>query len=781
MTPNTTYLSIKEVIMKRLLIFLLCSVMALSSLSFASGAAETDTADTAAQTEIAAEAASVEIADEAADNDTAEVGATAGNLLTEAQFQSKLAALRSKYPNGSIWEGVYYEYGNAKAWTCWAYACQMMYEIFGARFYADNLMKYKDTSVNSITAGDWVRIDWDSHSIFITKVTDSGVYYTDGNGTGVYNQVRWDGYYSWSELRARFTYRIHLPGNNLVGEEIKHTIAYNANGGSGSMSSQSVSAGKGFSIKENEFSRSGYTFAGYTVKRSYDNKWFVLDGKKWQSESDIYNNGYRYAIYYPDEPYNMSSNWLGDHVEATTFTFYAQWLPNTATIEFADNYSGYNYMLGSDLKSGYDKYLYARDTSVYSVSVDSSETLNNASSLKITGKSAGSSGNDLAFITSTNKGYGNGYSPAGTVGDDKTLTLHFYAKSSVDGAKMYFRWGFTTKTVSVTLSKSWKPYTVDLPKNRYCGYALHPYFDKAGTFYLNSLALGDYDWTSNVIPETGTWAASSEKVTLGDVPGTLPVPNREGYTFDGWYTAAEGGKEITAKTVIDMPTVRLYAHWLKNVSYTPAKTVTYNGHLYELYDNAMEWEDAADFCAMMGGHLITLSDANENETVYNMIKGRQGFCWIGLNCVDEKTDWQWVDETDYSSYNKWYNSSYGTNDSGEYYGLMYAINYGTTPYASTWNKCKSSDYFCSYYGYRNSFFICEYDVLLGDADSNGKVESIDSVLIQRKCGGLQTNIDDSLWERGDVNFDGMTNILDVTCIQRYLAGIDTLYPVGIWT
>ena len=765
--------------MKRLLIFLLCSVLTLSSLSFAAGAAELDTADTAAQ---------VEITEEAADADTAEVGATADeiaptgwNLLTEAQFQSKLSSMRSKYPNGSIWGGIYYEYGNAKAWECWAYACQMMYEIFGARFYADGLMSYKDYSVNSITAGDWVRIDYDSHSIFITKVIDSGVYYTDGNGTGVYNQVRWDGYYSWSELRARFTYRIHLPGNDLEGVETMHTIAYSANGGSGSIAEQTLAPGKGFTIKDNAFSRSGYTFAGYTVKRS-DNKWFVLDGKGWQSESDIYNNGYRYAVYYPGESYKMSANWLGDNTSSTTFTFYAQWLPDTATLEFAANYSGYNYMIGSDLGNNYSKYLYARDTSVYSISVDSTERLNNANSLKITGSRSGSTSADLAFITSTNKGYGNGYSPAGTVGDDQTYTLHFYAKASVDGAKMYFRWGFTTNLVSVTLTKDWKTYSVKLPKNRYCGYALHPYFDKAGTYYLNSLALGDYEWTSNVAPETGTWAASSEKVTLGDPPGSLPKPTREGYTFDGWYTAAEGGTEVTAKTVIDKPALRLYAHWRKDVSYEPVKTVKYNGHIYELYDNAMEWEDAADFCAMMGGHLISLTNGQENETAYDMIKDRQGFCWIGLNCVDEKTDWQWVDNTEYSAYNKWYRSSYGTTDSGEYYGMLYAMDFGTTPYASTWDKCKGSNYFCSYYGYHNSFFICEYDdpMILGDVDGNCEVDSVDATLIQRKCTCGNTNIDESRWTRGDVNDDGETDIIDVTYIQRYNANLDIPYPVGVW-
>lgn len=767
--------------MKRLLIFLLCSVLALSSLSFAAGAAEHDTADTSAQ---------AEVAEEAADINTAEVGATADeiaptgwSLLTEAQFQSKLSSLRSKYPNGSVWGGVYYENGSAKATTCWAYAAQMLKECFGVNFYADGMLNYKYYDANGITAGDWVRIDWDSHSIFITKVIDSGVYYTDGNGTGVYNQVRWDGYYSWSELRARFSYRLHLPGNTLTGQNISHTVAYNANGGSGSMSSQSVEPNGSFSIKENGFSRPGYTFVGYTVQRSTDSKWFTSGGTGWQTKSDIYNNGYRYSIYFPKESYKMSSNWIGDSLysSSSTLTFYAQWVPEKSKVEFLSNYSGYNYMLGSNLGSNYGSYIKSRDTSNYTVSVDSSEQLNGSDSLKITGKSAGSTSSDLAFVTSTNEGFGNSYSPAGTVGDDKTFTLHFYAKASVDGAKMYFRWGYTSNLVSVSLSKSWKSYFVSLPKNRYCGYTLHPYFDKAGTYYLNSLALGDNAWTSNIVPETGTWAAPDREVARDGKLSDMPQPEREGYDFLGWFTAAEGGEEVTTNTVIDESVIRLYAHWKKRVSSLPVNTVKYNGHMYELYDNTLGWEDAENFCEDMGGHLITIESKEENTFAYDMISGIQGYCWIGLNCVDKATDWQWVDGTSFS-YKNWFDNAYDTTDSGEYYGLLYPINYGPNSYASKWDKCKGSDYFCSFYGYHNSFFICEYDdpLILGDVDGSSEVDSTDATLIQRKCTGKTTNIDDSLWARGDVNSDNETDIIDVTYIQRYLSNLATDFAIGEW-
>ena len=47
--------------------------------------------------------------------------------------------------------------------------------------------------------------------------------------------------------------------------------------------------------------------------------------------------------------------------------------------------------------------------------------------------------------------------------------------------------------------------------------------------------------------------------------GQLPDIERDGYTFDGWYTAAVGGSRIVASTVITSDVI-CYAHWIKESS-----------------------------------------------------------------------------------------------------------------------------------------------------------------------------------------------------------------------
>ena len=46
---------------------------------------------------------------------------------------------------------------------------------------------------------------------------------------------------------------------------------------------------------------------------------------------------------------------------------------------------------------------------------------------------------------------------------------------------------------------------------------------------------------------------------------SLPTPTRSGYSFDGWYTEAEGGTAVTTDTVFDKATT-IYAHWTRNSS-----------------------------------------------------------------------------------------------------------------------------------------------------------------------------------------------------------------------
>ena len=79
----------------------------------------------------------------------------------------------------------------------------------------------------------------------------------------------------------------------------------------------------------------------------------------------------------------------------------------------------------------------------------------------------------------------------------------------------------------------------------------------------------------------GNVSMYSRSVNLGATLGELPMATREGYDFLGWFTAAVGGTQVTAATVV-MNDVTFYAHWKclsSDGEIVPGETVTIDTRL----------------------------------------------------------------------------------------------------------------------------------------------------------------------------------------------------------
>ena len=77
-------------------------------------------------------------------------------------------------------------------------------------------------------------------------------------------------------------------------------------------------------------------------------------------------------------------------------------------------------------------------------------------------------------------------------------------------------------------------------------------------------------WTPNNFtltfdPNGGNCTVESQPMTYGEAIGTLPAATRDFYVFNGWYTAAEEGDQVTEDTVFaDDADVTVYAQWTQN-------------------------------------------------------------------------------------------------------------------------------------------------------------------------------------------------------------------------
>ncbi len=86
---------------------------------------------------------------------------------------------------------------------------------------------------------------------------------------------------------------------------------------------------------------------------------------------------------------------------------------------------------------------------------------------------------------------------------------------------------------------------------------------------------------------------------------------------------------------------------------------TYQGHTYAILTYGgiatADWKSAKQLSELLGGHLPTIANAGENETIKSLVDtyGNTGIAtWLGASEVDREGNWQWVTGESFS-YTNW--------------------------------------------------------------------------------------------------------------------------------
>ena len=112
--------------------------------------------------------------------------------------------------------------------------------------------------------------------------------------------------------------------------------------------------------------------------------------------------------------------------------------------------------------------------------------------------------------------------------------------------------------------------------NGYGSFAISPngnYRIKAFTTNNTNTTPAEEKYTVTFDANGGIVPIASKEVVKGNTYGELPQPVREGYTFSGWFTSADGGEQVNESTVVALTENRtLYAHWTQNPIVEPEKT-----------------------------------------------------------------------------------------------------------------------------------------------------------------------------------------------------------------
>jgi len=124
-------------------------------------------------------------------------------------------------------------------------------------------------------------------------------------------------------------------------------------------------------------------------------------------------------------------------------------------------------------------------------------------------------------------------------------------------------------------------------------------------------------------------------------------------------------------------------------------------HYYQIYKGVHTWVEAEAFCEVLGGHMATLTTAEENDFVYHFMRD-SGYltAYFGLSDEERTGDWIWVTGEPYE-YSNWHRGqpSYSAH---ERYGMYFYKHLDGTWNDSHFYETAKVDPGCSY--------ICEWDV-----------------------------------------------------------------------
>ena len=376
---------------------------------------------------------------------------------------------------------------------------------------------------------------------------------------------------------------------------VQHTVSFNANTGSGSMSSQTENYNRLTSLKMNAFTKTGYTFSGWNTAANGSGTSYV-NGASYnftadmtlyaQWTSNIYvvtfdaNTGSG-SMSDQSANYNISTALTSNAFTKTGYTF-AGW--NTVAVS-----GGVDYANGASYPFTTSGTLYAQWTiNSYSVTFDNNtgtgsmsiQSSNYNVAANLTGNTFTKTGYTFAGWNTSADGLGTSYADAVSYSFTSSVTL--YAKWTINSYAVTF--DKNTGTGSMSSQNSNYNVAANLTSNTFTktGYTFAGWntsVDGLGTSYTDA---SSYPFTASVTLYA-KWTINSYAVTFDNNTGTGSMSiqssnynvaanltantfTKTGYTFAGWNTSADGlGTSYTdAVSYSFASSVTLYAKWTIN-------------------------------------------------------------------------------------------------------------------------------------------------------------------------------------------------------------------------
>jgi len=152
---------------------------------------------------------------------------------------------------------------------------------------------------------------------------------------------------------------------------------------------------------------------------------------------------------------------------------------------------------------------------------------------------------------------------------------------------------------------------------------------------------------------------------------------------------------------------------------------SFGGHTYQVLDYAVTWSEAKEKCEELGGHLVTINSAAENEFLVELSKESiKRNLWIGAKT--DGSQYYWITGESFS-YTNWEDNEPNNVDDYQYTAMMYTYRGRYTE--GKWNDENENGRDWSGYYLTDFGFICEWEEISGSDGYNSVEQYMVDVII----------------------------------------------------
>ncbi len=372
----------------------------------------------------------------------------------------------------------------------------------------------------------------------------------------------------------------------------KYTVIFNKNSdkATGDMDSESFTYDNIKTLSSNTFKRSGYKFASWNTKEDGKGTSYADNSSVSNLSSTDGDTVNLYAIWTRDE-YTINYNLNGGSLSGEKTSYNVD--DNDLTLPIPAK-NGYTFNGWTD--DAGNKVTTIPSGSTGNKTFNANWTLNTYTiTYNLGDKGVNGTGNPASYtvedkdvtLTSPTR---NGYTFTGWTGSNGNAAQTSVTIKTSDAENKTYTANWSANTYSITYNCNGGSgctnghYNIEndditLPTPTRQGYTFTGWTGSNGTTPETTVKIpkgstGDKSYTANWIvnkytvtwnPNGGTVTPTSTIVTYGLKIGTLPVPERSGYKFNGWFASSTEGTQISSDTIVEQD-ITYFAQWIENAT-----------------------------------------------------------------------------------------------------------------------------------------------------------------------------------------------------------------------